>query len=63
MASRRLKSDRFFTDDYTPETYTQAGLDWVKNNTMITLLKRHVPGVAPALEGVENAFKPWKPVE
>lgn len=60
MASRRLKSDRFFTDDYTPEMYTQTGLDWVRNNTMISVLKRHVPGVAPALEGVTNAFKPWK---
>ena len=26
MASRRLKSDRFFTDDYDAGTYTQAGL-------------------------------------
>ena len=25
MASRRLESDRFFTDDYRPEVYTQAG--------------------------------------
>jgi hypothetical protein len=22
-------------------------------------LLRHHPGLAPALEGVENAFKPW----
>ena len=29
MASRRLKSDRFFTNDYRPEVYTQAGFDWV----------------------------------
>ena len=27
MASRRLKSDRFFTHDYTPEVYTREGLD------------------------------------
>ena len=26
MAARRLQSDRFFTDDYTPETYTPEGL-------------------------------------
>ena len=26
MASRRLKSDRFFTRDYTPKLYTQAGM-------------------------------------
>ena len=29
MASRRLKSDRFFTDDFRPEVYTQVGYDWV----------------------------------
>ena len=29
MASRRLESDRFFTLDYTPEVYTQAGIDWI----------------------------------
>ena len=26
MAARRLQSDRFFTVDYTPETYTPVGL-------------------------------------
>ena len=36
MASRRLKSDRFFTRDYRPEVYTQAGIDWVEYNTMRT---------------------------
>ena len=30
MASRRLESDRFFTRDYRPEIYTQAGFDWVE---------------------------------
>jgi hypothetical protein len=63
MASRRLKSDRFFTDDFTPETYTQLGIDWVKTNSMLSVLKRHHPGVAPALDGVANAFQPWKKVE
>ena len=62
MASRRLKSDRFFTNDYTPEIYTQTGLDWVRSNTMITVLLKHFPGLAPALRGVENAFQPWRPV-
>ncbi|MGE5691291.1 MAG: peroxidase family protein [Pseudomonadota bacterium] len=62
MASRRLKSDRFFTRDYTPETYTQAGLDWIDDSTMIDVLTRHYPEVAPALEGVDNAFAPWKRV-
>jgi hypothetical protein len=59
MASRRLKSDRFFTKDYRAEIYTQFGLDWIEKNSMRTVLLRHHPGLAPALEGVENAFKPW----
>jgi hypothetical protein len=63
MASRRLKSDRFFTDDYRAELYTEFGLDYIKQSTMLTLLKRHYPKVAPALEGLENAFHPWKPVK
>jgi hypothetical protein len=60
MASRRLKSDRFFTKDYTPEIYTQLGLDWIDNNTMVSVLKRHYPALAPALYGVDNAFAPWR---
>ncbi|MFM7237833.1 MAG: peroxidase family protein, partial [Cyanobium sp.] len=43
MASRRLKSDRFFTNDYRAEVYTQAGLDWVEKNSMVSVLKRHHP--------------------
>src|SRR5215210_5120603 len=43
MASRRLNSDRFFTEDYTPEVYTQAGLDWIDDNDMSTVLLRHYP--------------------
>jgi hypothetical protein len=62
MASRRLKSDRFFTDDWRPEVYTEFGLDYVKKNSMLTVLRRHVPQLGPALEGVKNAFQPWKPV-
>ena len=62
MASRRLKSDRFFTRDYTPEVYTRAGLDWINDNSMVTVLLRHFPELGPALRGVENAFQPWKRV-
>jgi hypothetical protein len=62
MASRRLKSDRFFTRDYRPEVYTKAGIDWVEDNTMRTLLLRHFPELEPALQGVENPFAPWRQV-
>ena len=59
MASRRLKSDRFFTRDYTAEMYTRAGLDWINDSTMGTVLLRHYPDLAPALGGSSNAFAPW----
>jgi hypothetical protein len=62
MASRRLESDRFFTRDYRPEVYTQVGFDWIKRTTMKDVLLRHFPELAPALEGVENAFAPWNRV-
>ncbi len=62
MASRRLKSDRFFTTDFTPEMYSPAGFAWVNDNNMRTVLLRHCPGLAPALRGVDNAFAPWKPI-
>ena len=61
MASRRLKSDRFFTDDYRKEVYTEFGIDYIRQNTMLTLLTRHFPALRPALAGVENAFEPWRP--
>ncbi len=60
MASRRLKSDRFFTNDYSEEVYTPEGLAWVEGTTMVDVLLRHHPELAPALEGCENAFAPWR---
>jgi hypothetical protein len=60
MASRRLKSDRFFTRDYRPEVYTQTGLDWVESNSMRSVLLRHFPDLKPALDGVANPFAPWR---
>jgi hypothetical protein len=62
MASRRLKSDRFLSQDYRPEIYTKAGIDWVENTTMIDVLTRHFPHVAPAMKGLDNAFHPWRKV-
>lgn len=59
MASRRLKSDRFFTDFWNEETYTKEGLKWVDDNTMISVLLRHQPELRAALDGVGNGFAPW----
>ena len=39
MASRRLKSDRFFTEDFTPEVYTPAGFDWMRDNSFRSVLR------------------------
>jgi hypothetical protein len=61
MAPRRLKSDRFFTTDYTPEVYTPAGLQWIDQNSMVTMLRRHFPELEGPLRGVTNAFVPWSP--
>lgn len=62
VASRRLRSDRFFTKDYRAEVYTEWGLDWIEKTTMANLLLRHYPDLAPSLRGVENAFAPWRKV-
>jgi hypothetical protein len=60
MASRRLKSDRFFSKDYRAEIYTPFGLEWIYRNNLCTLLQRHYPKLAPALVGVTNGFAPWR---
>jgi len=59
MASRRLKSDRFFSKDYRPEVYTRQGIDWVESNGMKEVIARHFPALAPAMQGVDSAFQPW----
>jgi hypothetical protein len=62
MASRRLKSDRFFTTDFRPEVYTETGVKWVTHTKMKDVLLRHYPELEPALEGLPNAFLPWHKV-
>jgi len=60
MARRRLESDRFFTDDYTPELYTQWGLDYIDQTWMKQILLRHHPSLASNLQDVTNVFIPWE---
>ena len=62
MASRRINSDRFLTDDYSASTYTQTGIDWVENTRFVDVLQRHYPDLAPSLRELANGFKPWSPV-
>jgi len=59
MAPRRLKSDRFFTADFRPDVYTSAGIDWVQDHDLTSVLLRHYPSLAPALRGLGNPFFPW----
>ncbi|HEX2675890.1 MAG TPA: peroxidase family protein, partial [Polyangiales bacterium] len=62
MASRRLNSDRFFTIDFTPEVYSPVGMQWIRDNTMVSVLLRHFPALSPALLHAKNAFWPWNVV-
>jgi hypothetical protein len=62
MASRRLKSDRFFTTDFRPEVYTETGIKWVTHTKLKDVLLRHYPELEPALDGLPNAFLPWNHV-
>jgi len=59
MAGRRIKSDRFLTDDYIPEVYTPVGIDWVEQNGFREVLLRHAPVLSPILANVRNTFFPW----
>ena len=34
----------------------------IENNSMVSVLKRHYPGLTPALRNMSNAFKPWQRV-
>ena len=60
MAGRRLTTDRFFTTDYNTKIYKQVGMNWIRDNDMSSVLRRHYPDLAPSLEGVKNAFAPWR---
>ncbi|MGH3697036.1 MAG: peroxidase family protein [Pseudonocardiaceae bacterium] len=63
MACRRLKSDRFFTECYNEKYYTKAGLSWIDNSSMKTVLLRHFGReLGDVLAPIENAFEPWPPV-
>ncbi|MES2965659.1 MAG: peroxidase family protein, partial [Bdellovibrionota bacterium] len=62
MASRRLMTDRFYTDNFKKEYYTQSGLDWIDNKGLFAqVIVRHMPELEPHVKGLETAFNPWKP--
>jgi hypothetical protein len=59
MAARRLRSDRFFTSDFTPAVYTPAGYRWLQTRTLKQMLGEHFPVLRSEVERVENVFTPW----
>ena len=60
MASRRLKSDRFFTRDYRPEVYTQAGLDWIERQRRCgPCCCATSPSSSRRCAASQNPFAPW----
>ena len=59
MASRRLKSDRFYTTDFTPEIYSEGGMDWVMNRTFADVLKEQCPEIAALVPEDKSPFAPW----
>jgi hypothetical protein len=59
MATRRLKSDRFFTDDFHEGIYTPEGMAWIQDNGLHSVLARHFPELRPKIARVKNAFQPW----
>lgn len=63
-ATRRLQTDRFYTDSYNEETYTHEGLDWIDRADLKSVLLRHYPELArTGLANVKNAFEPWDTTE
>ena len=59
MASRRLNSDRFFTDDFTEAVYTPEGMEWVKVNNFGSILRRQCPELGAYVDALPNAFALW----
>lgn len=63
VARRVLSSDRFYSQNYSQEAYTQEGLRWVEDATLSRVLLRHIPQLKAAKTGVGdktvNAFFPW----
>jgi len=61
MATRRLQGDRYYTELYNADTYTNEGLLWIETSSMKSVLLRHYPELADTgLGTVANAFYPWE---
>lgn len=57
--TKRIERDRFLTQCFTPEYYTEFGLRHVDESSMSSVLLRHYPEMAKHIETDKNAFIPW----
>jgi hypothetical protein len=39
QTQRRMESDRFLTQDFTPEAYTPEGMEWIEKTSMSDILR------------------------
>jgi Animal haem peroxidase len=60
IASRWLKSDRFFTTDFTPKVYPPAGFDWIRDNNFRSVLVRHCRHLRLHFADIRNVFFTWE---
>ncbi|MFI5345959.1 MAG: peroxidase family protein [Elusimicrobiota bacterium] len=58
-APARLKNDRFLSEEYNAKTYGASGMEYIEHTNFSNLLLRHYPSLRPAVEGMDNAFRPW----
>lgn len=60
MASRRLEADRFLTEHYNADVYTQEGLAWVsKTRGLRDVIARHYPALAQEMPPTASAFNAY----
>jgi len=60
MATRRLKSDRFYTTDFNADVYTPAGFAWIADNGLRSVMTRHLPQLREHYDDRRNIFFPWR---
>jgi hypothetical protein len=60
MATRRLKSDRFYTTDFNADVYTPMGMAWIADNGLRTVMSRHLPQLQNHYADLRNVFFPWR---
>lgn len=59
MASRRLKTDRFLNEYFTPEVYTPEGFDYAVTTGMKDIIARQYPELKPKFQNLKNVFFEW----